>query len=60
MCTGFWWGNLREREYLEDLDVGGRIILTWILKKLGAGMDWIDLDKYKDKLRALVNAVVDL
>jgi hypothetical protein len=21
--TGFWWGNLREREYLEDLEVDG-------------------------------------
>jgi hypothetical protein len=25
--TGFWWGNLRERDHLEDLDVDGRIIL---------------------------------
>jgi hypothetical protein len=23
----FWWGNLREREHLEDPDVDGRIIL---------------------------------
>jgi len=22
-----WWGNLREREHLEDPDVDGRIIL---------------------------------
>jgi hypothetical protein len=21
VCTGFWWGNLRERDHLEDLDV---------------------------------------
>jgi len=25
--TGFWWGNLRERDHLEDPSVGGRIIL---------------------------------
>jgi len=25
--TGFWWGNLRERDYLGDPGVGGRIIL---------------------------------
>ena len=25
--TGFWWGILRERAYLEDLGVDGRIIL---------------------------------
>jgi hypothetical protein len=22
-CTGFWWGNLRERDHLEDPDVDG-------------------------------------
>jgi len=25
--TGLWWGNLKERDHLEDLDVDGRIIL---------------------------------
>jgi hypothetical protein len=30
---GVWWGDLRERDYLEDLDVDGRIILKWIFKK---------------------------
>jgi hypothetical protein len=25
--TGFWWGNLRERNHLGDPDVDGRIIL---------------------------------
>jgi len=25
--TGFWWGNLRERNHLEDPGVDGRIIL---------------------------------
>jgi hypothetical protein len=29
----FWWGNLRETESLEDLDVDGSIILEWIFKK---------------------------
>jgi len=31
--TEFWWGNLRERENLEDLGVDGRIILTLMLKR---------------------------
>jgi hypothetical protein len=24
--TGFWWRNLKERDYLEDLDVDDRIL----------------------------------
>jgi hypothetical protein len=39
MHAGFWWENLRERDTLEDLGVGGRIILKWILKKCD-GMAW--------------------
>jgi hypothetical protein len=27
VCTGFWWGNLRERDLWGDPDVNGRIIL---------------------------------
>jgi hypothetical protein len=33
VCTGFWWGNLRERDHREDPDVDGRIILRWIFRK---------------------------
>ena len=29
-CTGFWWGNLRERDHWGDPDADGRIILRWI------------------------------
>jgi hypothetical protein len=28
--TGFWWGNLRDRDHLEDPGVDGRIIFRWI------------------------------
>ena len=31
--TGFWWGNLRERDHLGDPGVDGRIILRWIFMK---------------------------
>jgi hypothetical protein len=31
--TGFWWGNLRERDHLEQPGINGRIILRWIFRK---------------------------
>jgi hypothetical protein len=45
MYTEFWWGNLRERENLEDLDMDGRIILKGAFKKLDVeawtGLIWL-------------------
>jgi hypothetical protein len=35
MRTGCWWGDMRERDHLEDLGVNRRIILKWICKKDG-------------------------
>jgi len=31
--TGFYWGNLRERDNLGDPGIDGRIILRWIFRK---------------------------
>jgi hypothetical protein len=31
--TGFWWGDLKDREHFEDLDVDDTTILEWMLKK---------------------------
>jgi hypothetical protein len=31
--TGFWWGDLRERDNLADPGIDVRIILNWIFKK---------------------------
>jgi hypothetical protein len=31
--VGIWWKIQKERDHYEDLDVGGRIVLMWILEK---------------------------
>jgi len=31
--SGYWWGNLVEKDHLEDLGVDDRVILKLILKK---------------------------
>jgi hypothetical protein len=51
--SGFWWGNLRERDHLEDPGGGGRIILIWLLDNYwiilngssGSGMWGHELDR---------------
>jgi len=35
--TGFWWGNLRERDHFEYPGVDWRIILRWIFRKWDVG-----------------------
>ena len=44
MHAGYWCGNLREREHMEDTGVDGRIILEWVFRKWdGAwtGLIWL-------------------
>jgi len=33
LLTKFWWGNLMERDHLENMGVDGSIILKWIFRK---------------------------
>jgi hypothetical protein len=60
MHTGFWWGDLREGDHLGDPGVDGRVTSNWIFKKWDGGMDWIELAQDRDRLRAFVNAVMNL
>jgi hypothetical protein len=41
--TGFWCRNLKERNYLEEPGIDGRIILRWISWDVGAwtGSIWL-------------------
>jgi hypothetical protein len=55
----FWCGNLRERGHLGDPGVDGSIILRWVSRKWAQGVDWIDLALYRDRWRAVVNAVMN-
>ena len=58
---GFWWGNRKERDHLEESAVDGRIILRWIFRKWDVGdVDWIELDHVRDRWRELVNVVMNL
>ena len=59
--TGLWWGNLKERNHLEDTGVDGRIILRWVFRKwVCGGMDRIELAQDRDRWRELVNAVMNI
>jgi hypothetical protein len=39
---GFWWESQKERDHYEDLDLGGRIKLRWILER-SDGVLWTAL-----------------
>jgi hypothetical protein len=48
-------------DHWKDRDVGGRVILKWILGRETGwdGVDCIDLAVYRDQWRILVNAVMN-
>jgi hypothetical protein len=59
-CTGFWWGNLKERDRWGDPGIDGRIILRWIFRKWDVGVwtgpDWLGIRRWQ----ALLNTVMNL
>jgi len=57
--TGFWWGNLRERDHWGDPDADGRIKMD--LQEVGGGCgDWMELAQDRDRWRPLVSTVMDI
>jgi len=59
--TGFWWGNLRERDHLGDPGVDWIGNIKADLQEVGCrNIDWIELAQNRDSWRALVNAVMNL
>jgi hypothetical protein len=54
--TGVWWGNVRERDHLEEPGVDGRIILRLMFRKwdVGAwtGLVWLMIGTGSGHLRA--------
>jgi hypothetical protein len=56
----FWWGIVRERDYFEDPNIGGRIIFKRFFRKWNGVMNWIDLNQDTERSRALANAVMNL
>jgi hypothetical protein len=58
--TAFWWGNLRERDHLEDAGINGRINIKMYLREVGGGgIDWMELAQDRDRWRAFVTAVMN-
>jgi len=57
--TGFWWGNLRERDHLEDLSIDGEVILKWSFKQSDGGMHWSYLAQHKYRWRAPANPIMN-
>jgi hypothetical protein len=50
MSRGFWWGNRREGDHLENPGVDGRINIKMDLEEMGSGvMCWIDVAQDKDR-----------
>jgi hypothetical protein len=57
--TSLWWGDLRERDHLEDLEIDRRVVLKCILKKWD-GEVWAELTWLRKGWWAVVNAVMNL
>ena len=57
---GFFWGNPRERNDLEELGMNRRIILNSNPSKSVSDVDCIDLAQDRERWNALVRAAMNL
>jgi hypothetical protein len=58
MGTWFWWGQLKERENLEDLGIDRSVMLKLDFKETGwEGRDWIIVVRDEYKWWAVVSKV---
>jgi hypothetical protein len=48
--TGFWWGDLRDKDHLEDKHRRENNIKIHLQEEGWCGMDWIDLAQEKGRV----------
>jgi hypothetical protein len=57
----FRWESQKESDHLEELDVGGRTVLKWIIERQDVVItDWIYLALDRDQWPALLNTVMNI
>jgi len=62
MHTGFWWGDLRERDHLDEPGVNKwEDKIKMDLQQVGwSVMDWITVAQDRDRWQAVEKAVMNL
>jgi len=60
MHTGFWWGNLKERDHLEDLSIDARVTLKQFYRNGIEGHKLDYLPQNRKEQQAVVNTGMSL